>query len=65
MTFGYALLILLLMRAVQGSLCGCDCYGAENTFFAGDCTRICFTDGQTSRVEYYPTVGGKYDGSEY
>lgn len=43
----------------------CDCYGAENTFFAGDCTRICFTDGQTSRVEYYPTVGGKYDNSEY
>ena len=43
----------------------CDCYGAENTFFAGDCTRICFTDGQTSRVEYYPTVGDKYDGSEY
>ena len=43
----------------------CDCYGAENTFFAGDCTRICFTDGQTSRIEYYPTVGGKYDGSEY
>ena len=43
----------------------CDCYGAENTFFAGDCTRICFTDGKASRVEYYPTVGDKYDGSEY
>lgn len=43
----------------------CKYYGAENTLFAGDCTRIFFVDGDETRIEYYPTVGGKYDGSEY
>lgn len=39
-------------------------YGGENVFFAGDCTRIFFTDGTNHRTEYYPVVGGSYDGSE-
>lgn len=43
----------------------CDNYGAENVLFAGDCTRIFFTDSVNSHVEYYPVVGGSYDGSEY